>query len=121
MADRDNIIRMAREAGMDAIVGTTRDGNYEPKVAALKRSVPVEWLERFAEAVRADFLQRTGQYLTNDASRGAVIADAVAEEREACARLVEQTHEWKSKSWTSTICPTTKAAISAAIRARGAA
>lgn len=61
MADRDNIIRMAREAGMDAMVGTTRAGKYEPKVAALKRSVPVEWLESFAELVKADFLQRTGR------------------------------------------------------------
>ncbi len=37
----------------------------------------------FAEAVVADFLQRTGQYLTDDASREAAIADAVAAERAA--------------------------------------
>ncbi|ASD50560.1 hypothetical protein FDI24_gp026 [Acidovorax phage ACP17] len=41
-------MRAARAAGMDPMVGTTREGTYEPKVNALKRSVPVEWLEAFA-------------------------------------------------------------------------
>lgn len=61
---RDEIIAMARDAGMDAMVGRTLDGKYEPKVNALKSSVPVEWLERFAALV---------------ASR----------EREACAKVCE--------------------------------
>lgn len=51
---RDDIIRMARSAGMDPMVGTMRDGKYEPKVNALKSSVPVEWLESFAALVAAD-------------------------------------------------------------------
>jgi hypothetical protein len=50
---RDDVIRLAREAGMDAMVGTIRAGKYEPKVNALKSSVPVEWLERFAVLVAA--------------------------------------------------------------------
>lgn len=46
-----------------------------------------------AEAIKAEFLERTGQYLTNDASREACIAEAVAAEREACARVCEGMHE----------------------------
>lgn len=65
---RDDIIRMAREAGMDPMVGTIRDGKYVPKVNALKHSVPVEWLESFAELVAAD---------------------AVAAEREAISKMVD--------------------------------
>lgn len=37
---------------------------------------------------------------------------------EECAKVVSETVEWKSKGWTSTICPITKGAIAAAIRAR---
>ena len=37
----------------------------------------------------SDFLARTGQYVTNDASRDAAIAAAVAAEREACAAVCE--------------------------------
>lgn len=41
-----------------------------------------------AEAIKAEFLERTGQYLTNDASREACIAEAVAEAANAdTARL----------------------------------
>jgi hypothetical protein len=36
---------------------------------------------------------------------------------EEAARLVTDTAEWKSKGWTSTICPITKEAIAQAIRA----
>lgn len=39
-----------------------------------------------AEAIKAEFLERTGQYLTNDASREACIAEPVAEA--ACADTV---------------------------------
>lgn len=67
MADRDNIIRMAREVESE-----------EPQRESLGPAIPVSWLTRFADAVIADFLQRSGQYLTNDASREAAIADAVA-------------------------------------------
>ena len=37
------------------------------------------------ETIISNFLKRTGQYVTNDASREAAIAAAVAAEREACA------------------------------------
>jgi len=59
------VIEMAREAGFKASVGKTdKDGKYHPDVNALSRDVPIEWLERFAELVRAD-------------------------EREACAKVCE--------------------------------
>lgn len=44
--------------------------------------------EATAHAIE-DFLKRTGQYVTNDASRQAAIAEAVAAEREACAVACE--------------------------------
>jgi hypothetical protein len=85
--NRDNIIRMAREAGFNSSVGKTdKDGNYRPYINAIGRDIPCEWVERFAYIVIEDFLTRSGQYLTNDASREA----AIAEEREACARIAEK-------------------------------
>ncbi len=43
------IEQLAREAGINASVGSTdRNGAYQPNVNALGRSVPIEWLERFA-------------------------------------------------------------------------
>ena len=49
---RDDVIRLAREAGFKASVGKTdRDGKYHPNVNALSKDVPVEWLERFAAMV----------------------------------------------------------------------
>lgn len=51
---RDDIIRMAREAGFKADVGRTdKDGKYHPNKNALATSVPVEWVERFAALVAA--------------------------------------------------------------------
>lgn len=50
---RDDVIRMAHEAGMSAHCGIVQDGKHVPSVAALKRSVPVEWLEHFASLVAA--------------------------------------------------------------------
>lgn len=47
-------------------------------------------LERFARLVTADFMERNDKYLTNDASREAVIEAAVLVEREACARLADE-------------------------------
>lgn len=55
--NRETIIRLAREAGMDAMVGKTHAGKYEPKMNALKSSVPVEWLERLAQLVMDDYIQ----------------------------------------------------------------
>lgn len=71
---RDDIIRLAREAGFLV-------NQPSPEL--------VECMEHFANLVVADFLERTGQYVTNDASREAAIAEAVAKEREA--RIAAQT------------------------------
>ncbi len=45
------------------------------------------------------------------------LQQAVAREREECAVLIENTQEWRSPGWQSTLCPITKKAIAAAIRA----
>lgn len=47
-------------------------------------------IRKFADLVIDDFLARSGQHLTNDASREAAIAAAVFAEREACARVAER-------------------------------
>ncbi|MGQ8875920.1 hypothetical protein ACUTR7_00300 [Delftia sp. NA_296.1] len=61
-----------------------------------------------AEAIKSEFLERTGQYLTNDASREACIAEAVAAEREAAApyvgdairyRLLRRGQHWSVIDW----------------------
>ena len=63
--NRDEIIAMALVAGMSANIGYTEaSGEHFPAVAALKTSVPVQWLERFAALV-------------------------AAKEREACAQVCE--------------------------------
>lgn len=77
---RETVIRLAKEAG----AGVALTMSSSPQVAAAEfrgRS-----LERFAHLVIADFLARTGQYVTNDASREAALAQARAEEREAILR-----------------------------------
>lgn len=51
---RDDVIRIASEAGMNATVGKTNGGKYHPNVSAIAKSIPVEWLERFAALVAAD-------------------------------------------------------------------
>ena len=50
---RDDIIRLAREAGMRANCGYQEKGEHFPAINALKSDVPVEWLERFADLVAA--------------------------------------------------------------------
>lgn len=40
-------------------------------------------------------------------------------EREQCAKLLEDTKEWRGKGWVSTLCYHTKKSIATAIRARG--
>lgn len=107
--DRDNIICLAREAGApDWWVGLAADGSLSGPAHG--------WLSRFATLVIADFLQRTGQYVTNDATRAAVAERAteeanrkanaswklmcekmVAAEREACAQLVDPTAEHRAE------------------------
>ncbi len=75
--NRDDIIRMAREAGISL------RGYYE-----VSGDPPPE-LERFAAIVIENFLQQSGEYLTNDASRKAAIKEAVEAEREECAKAAE--------------------------------
>lgn len=49
------VIEMAKEAGFKASLGKTdKDGKYHPYFNALGKDVPVEWLDRFADLVRAD-------------------------------------------------------------------
>lgn len=109
MADRDNIIRMAREVEAESAVGES-----------LGKTIAADWLKRFADRVIADFLQRTGQYLTNDASRDAVIADAVAEEREACAQACSsQAERWGTAAPSDSVRPFVATECEKAIRARG--
>ncbi len=65
---KNEIIAMSKEAGMAPHLGhTDDDGKHHPAVNALKTSVPVEWLERFAALVAAS-------------------------EREACAQVCEAEH-----------------------------
>lgn len=42
-----------------------------------------------------------------------------AKERESVAQLIETTEWWKAPKWQSALCPITKGAIAATIRARG--
>lgn len=83
MLTRERIVIMAGEAGFN--VGKDDAGKYI--VPQFKDSVGT--LERFANLVIADFLERTGQYVTTDASREAALAQAKAEEREACAKVCD--------------------------------
>ena len=62
---REDVIRMAKESGFKACVGTTdKEGNYHPFVNALGKDIPIEWLERFA-ALAALRAQPASQYLCN--------------------------------------------------------
>jgi len=83
---RDDAIRLAREADIEFQAHTGTLGRLNVTTCG---SQPVERIERFAHLVIADFLQRTGQYVTNDASREAALEQAKAEEREACAKVCE--------------------------------
>ena len=66
---RDDIIRMARQAGMKACCGRTdKSGKHHPTVNALFSTVPIQWLEQFATLA---------------------VEQAVSKEREACAKLCE--------------------------------
>ena len=73
---REDVVRMAREAGDD-----------------VEHTLPsdLDFLERFAHKVIERFLGTMGQYVTNDASREAAIQAAVEAEREACAEIAAST------------------------------
>ncbi len=97
---RDDAIRMAQEAWL--IIK-----------AAPPTKTTGDCLERFANLVIADFLERTGQYVTNDASREAALAQARAEEREANLAEIE-TGIWVDMSTEEVLD-----AIATSIRNRG--
>ena len=55
---REDVIRMAKESGFKACVGTTdKEGNYHPFVNALGKDIPIEWIERFAALAALDTAQ----------------------------------------------------------------
>ena len=70
---RDDVIRLAQDADCLHVnlFGDQAKG--------------IERLARFATLVVAEFLQHSGQYVTNDASRAEVVAEAVRIERQECA------------------------------------
>lgn len=49
----NEIIAAAREAGITASLGQTINGHYKPNTNALGKSVPAEWLLRFAAIIAA--------------------------------------------------------------------
>lgn len=80
----EEIIILAKEAGI-----------IDPSPYVGARENQLLALERFALLVVADFLQRTGQYVTNDASREAALNQARTDEREACAKAcLEEAKDW---------------------------
>ena len=80
---------MAKAAGMDVLGGVRDNG---------ESSIYFEgWPEQLA----------------------AFAALVAAKERESVAQLIETTEWWKAPKWQSALCPITKGAIAAAIRARG--
>lgn len=74
----EEIIAMAREAGMYANCGhTDRDGEHHPAVAALKTSVPVEWLASFADLVAAKEREACAQVGMLVATNGIEVSAAI--------------------------------------------
>lgn len=83
---RDEAIKLARQAG-----ATTYTNRHYPDMPF--HTFSPDQLEQFHALVIADFLARGGQYVTNDATREAAIAVAVAAEREACAVVCDNFRE----------------------------
>ncbi len=108
--NRDAIISMAKKAGLLR----AGDGWTEPH----------RWGETevraFAALVVENFLQQSGEYLTNDASRKAAIKEAVEAEREECAKECERMVMYPNAKCESAAHENVWEAA-AAIRARGQA
>ena len=67
---KEEILSMAKEAGMKASIGKTdKQGNYHPNVNALFSSVPIEWLERFADLVAEKQRKECAKVLTENAAQ----------------------------------------------------
>lgn len=116
---REAIIQMATEAGIEPSVGRTLNGKYHPNVNALGKSVPVEWLERFANIATKDVRREyegmaecmdmvhhdlilagiidksVPPMMIPEAVIGAIRA-AVAAEREACAKVCNEMRNLQS-------------------------
>ena len=114
---RDDVVRMAHESGFAK--GT------EPHSVVVRHSngswvgVYAE-LNVFAHKVIEHFLDTTGQYVTNDASREAAIQAAVEAEREASAKAIENSMSGVlvNSDWANGYVQATKD-IAEGIRARG--
>ncbi len=103
-----DVIELAREAGMNPNAD-------KGAVNALGSSVPQHWIEHFAALVAARERERLTSAAMESASKA--IDAAVSMTIERCANLILATDAWRNAGWVSTICPTTKQAIDAAIRA----
>ena len=91
---KDEIIETAKQAGFRTGEIDMKVGEPIPFIAPAKATTCLSQLCNFAALV-------------------------AAKEREKSAALIENTKEWRAPGWQSTICPITKKAIAAAIRARG--
>lgn len=84
--NREDAIRMAKSAGMIVYQGAQDRVLFEGNV--------IDVLTRFADLAIENFLEQSGQYLTNDATREAAIKEAfaagAAHEREECAKFANE-------------------------------
>lgn len=110
---RDDIIRMAREAGING---------PEPARQGFKMYANPQRLERFAELVAAAVKQvddDTIEYIQHmDAHIDTAVREAVAAEREACAKVAENRLLADASAKERTAHYTACKHIAAAIRAR---
>ena len=91
---KDDILSMAKEAGMKASIGKTdKQGNYHPNVNALFSSVPIEWLERFAALVAEKATEQANA--RQNASWALMCEKMVAAERQECVKIL---HDNATKS-----------------------
>ena len=92
--NRDDVLRIAKQAGMAGMATTV--------------VCEISDLGRFAEMVKADFLEKSGQYITNDASREAAIKQRCDElqmrhdellEQVECATITRDNTEGRLNGW----------------------
>lgn len=129
---RDEIIALALETGaifneehgteLAVALGRERIVQLVEAAIAQDRKKHQADIERWkGEAAKAEKWRGLALAKDGDGRTVQVLqAEARAEEREACARLVLDTKEWKGGGWSCTICPNTAKNIASAIRGRGA-
>ena len=100
----DEILRMARESGMERIIAVGVDGTQTVEIAR------IDLLERFAALVAAHV--RETEFKPGLANYRQGLIDGAAEEREACAQVAD---EWQ----TAIHDPRYECDCATAIRARG--